>query len=106
MNQSELKKITPSARVAVMLFEQTGLNQYYSLSNRFFDYIMAGVPQVCVDYPEYKTINDVYNIALMIENTKEETIANALNKLLNDDSFAGSITAKLFQSQRNFKLAK
>ena len=71
----ELKQITPTAYIAVTLFEQTGLNQYYSLSNRFFDYIMAAVPQVCVDYPEYKTINDKYNIALMIDDTKEETIA-------------------------------
>jgi len=78
----ELNQITPTAYLAVTLFEQTGLNQFYSLSNRFFDYIMAGVPQVCVNYPEYKMINDKYNIALMIDNTKMETIAAALNKLL------------------------
>ena len=78
----ELKKITPTAHIAVTLFEQTGLNQYYSLSNRFFDYIMACVPQVCVNYPEYKAVNDKYNIALMIDDTKAETIAAALNKLL------------------------
>jgi len=81
----ELKKITPTAHVAITLFESTGLNQYYSLGNRFFDYIMAGVPQVCVNYPEYKAINDVYNIALLINNTTAETIADALNKLLADD---------------------
>ncbi|WP_235954226.1 glycosyltransferase family 4 protein [Limnovirga soli] len=80
----DLKNITPTASIAVTLFEQTGLNQYYSLSNRFFDYIMAGVPQVCVNYPEYKIINDVYDIALMINDTTSSTIANALNTLLND----------------------
>ena len=82
----ELKQITPQAYIAVTLFEQTGLNQFYSLSNRFFDYIMAAVPQVCVNYPEYKTINDAHNIALMIDSTSIETIAGALNKLLNDHS--------------------
>lgn len=79
---NELKHITPAAYIAVTLFEQTGLNQYYSLSNRFFDYIMAGVPQVCVNYPEYKAINDKYYVAIMIDDTREETIAAALNKLL------------------------
>ena len=82
---ADLKKITPKARVAVTLFEKTGLNQYYSLGNRFFDYIMAGVPQVCVAYPEYKAINDVYNVAILIDDTGSETIAAALNKLLEDD---------------------
>lgn len=79
-----LKQLTPAAYAAVTIFEQTGLNQYYSLSNRFFDYIMAGVPQVCVNYPEYRNINDKYNIAVMIDDTKAETIARALNKLCND----------------------
>lgn len=82
---AELKNITPTAHVAVTLFESTGLNQYYSLGNRFFDYIMAGVPQVCVNYPEYKAINDVYNVATLINSTSAETIAAALNKLLADD---------------------
>ena len=58
-----------------MLFENNGLNQYYSLANRFFDYIMAGVPQVCVDYPEYKVLNDEFEIASLIINTNPKTIA-------------------------------
>ncbi len=79
-----LKLITPTAYIAVTLFEKTGLNQYYSLSNRFFDYIMAEVPQICVNYPEYKVINNDFNIALMIDDTEVETIAAALNRLLKD----------------------
>lgn len=78
----ELKKITPAAFAAVMLFEDTGLNQYHSLANRFFDYIMAGIPQVCVSYPQYKAINDKYGVACLISNTNAETIAAALNNLL------------------------
>ncbi|HEX6916216.1 MAG TPA: glycosyltransferase family 4 protein, partial [Chitinophagaceae bacterium] len=81
----ELKNITPEAWVAVMLFEATGMNQYHSLSNRFFDYIMAGVPQVCVNYPEYVRMNDQYEVALMIKDTSPETIAAAINTLLEDD---------------------
>jgi hypothetical protein len=46
---------------------------------------MAGIPQVCVNYPEYKAINNEYHIALMIDDTNEQTIADALNRLLNDN---------------------
>lgn len=80
----ELKQITPKAYAGIMLFEGTGLNQYQSLSNRFFDYIMAGIPQVCVDYPEYRKVNEKYQIASLINDTNPDTIANALNNLLND----------------------
>ncbi len=87
----ELATLTPTAYAAVMLFENTGLNQYHSLANRFFDYIMAGIPQVCVAYPEYKSINDTYGVALLINDTREETIANALNNLLSDTVLYNSI---------------
>jgi glycosyltransferase involved in cell wall biosynthesis len=80
----QLRQLTQQAYIGLTLFEKTGLNQYYSLSNRFFDYIMAGIPQVCVNYPEYKAINDKYNVALMIDDTDEQTIAGALNRLLHD----------------------
>ena len=95
----ELRSITPRARVAVMIFEATGMNQFHSLSNRFFDYIMAGVPQICVNYPEYKKINDVHQVALMINDTNEDTIANALNRLLCDDELHRTL-------QRNCILAR
>lgn len=80
-----LKQLTPTAYIGLTLFEKTGLNQYYSLSNRFFDYTMAGIPQVCVGYPEYKAINDEHNIAFLIDDVEISTIANAINCLLNDE---------------------
>ncbi len=80
----ELKQITANATVGLTLFESTGLNQYYSLSNRFFDYIMGGIPQLCVGYPEYQAIVNEFEVALLIENTDTATIASALNKLLSD----------------------
>jgi glycosyltransferase involved in cell wall biosynthesis len=97
----DLKKLTPQAHVAVTLFEHTGLNQYYSLGNRFFDYIMAGVPQVCVDYPEYRAINNNYNVAYLIPDTTVTTIAAALNKLLNDDVVHKYIAANCIEAREH-----
>jgi glycosyltransferase involved in cell wall biosynthesis len=95
----ELKQLTPRAYAAVTLFERRGLNQFQSLSNRFFDYIMAGVPQVCVDYPQYKIINDRYKIADLINDTRVETIANALNKLLNNDVYYNELRQHCLQAR-------
>ncbi len=86
-----LRELTPKARFGLTLFESTGLNQYQSLSNRFFDYIMAGIPQVCVDYPEYRKINDEFDIAFMIGNTQTNTIVSAMNNLLHDDVLYGRL---------------
>ena len=80
----DLRAITASAFAGITLFEKNGLSNYYSLANRFFDYIMAGIPQVCVDYPSYREINDQFEVALLIPDTNSETIQKALKLLLTD----------------------
>ena len=65
----ELRLITQKSHVGVMLFESTGMNQYYSLANRFFDYMMAGIPQLCVNYPEYAAIIKKHPFAYLINDT-------------------------------------
>lgn len=79
---SRLKEITPQAVMGITLFEKEGLNNYYSLANRFFDYIQAGIPQVCVKYPAYEEINDDYEVAVLIEDLNPLAIAEAINSIL------------------------
>ncbi|MES2777916.1 MAG: glycosyltransferase [Bacteroidota bacterium] len=81
----ELRLITPLAYYGLTLFESTGLNQYYSLANRFFDYIQAGIPQLCVGYPEYEAINSQYHIAYLVNDLSPASLSGTLNKLLEDD---------------------
>ncbi len=85
VNPLDLQNITPKCFAGITIFEATGLNQYYSLANRFFDYMMAGIPQICVQYPEYEIINNEHQFAFMIPDVEINTISNALNNLLKDD---------------------
>jgi glycosyltransferase involved in cell wall biosynthesis len=80
----ELRVATPQAYAGITLFENNGQSNYLSLANRFFDYIMAGIPQVCVDYPAYREINDQFEVALLIPDVRTESIRKALNLLLSD----------------------
>jgi glycosyltransferase involved in cell wall biosynthesis len=81
----ELWSISRQATIGVAFPEKEGLNQYFALPNKFFDYIHAGLPQVTVDYPEYKKINDKYHIAALVHDISPGTIANAVNNLMADD---------------------
>lgn len=82
----KLDTITQSAYMGVNLVEYTGMNQYYSLANKFFDYISNGLPQVTMNFPEYKKINDEFEVAVLIDDLKKETLTVAINKLLNDEN--------------------
>jgi glycosyltransferase involved in cell wall biosynthesis len=81
----ELRKITQQAYIGVTLFENKGLSNYYSLANRFFDYIHGGTPQVCVRYPVYEEINNQFKVAVLTEDTSAEKIAAHLNNLLGNE---------------------
>ncbi|MEP7110031.1 MAG: glycosyltransferase [Ferruginibacter sp.] len=81
----ELDSITARAYIGVNLVENTGLNQYYSLANKFFDYIHHLVPQLTMDFPEYKNVNEEFEVAVLVQNLDARTIAGGLNQLLNDE---------------------
>ena len=85
LNPGDLKKITSEYFMGINLVENVGLNQYYSLANKFFDYIHAEIPQITMNYPEYSRINSEFEIALCIDDLKIETIYNAINELINEN---------------------
>lgn len=78
----ELSEITQQACIGITLFENKGLSNYYSLGNRFFDYLHAGIPQLCVNYPLYAEINKELPIAVLIDDVSSKNIATQLNNLL------------------------
>ncbi|RYD81866.1 MAG: glycosyltransferase [Sphingobacteriales bacterium] len=82
---SELKELTPKAFLGYNLLENLGKSYYYSLSNKFFDYMHALVPSLSNDFPEYAHINSQYKVAVLCDLNKEE-IAKNVNMLLENES--------------------
>jgi glycosyltransferase involved in cell wall biosynthesis len=81
----ELRNITRQAYIGITLFDDKGLSNYYSLANRFFDYLHAGIPQLCVDYPVYKEINDQQPIAVLVNDISAANLSAQLNNLLTNE---------------------
>ncbi|MDB5269662.1 MAG: hypothetical protein JWP58_2702 [Hymenobacter sp.] len=80
-----LREVTKHAAVGIMLLENIGLSYYYSLANKFFDYVHAGIPQVLIDFPEYRALNDQFDVAELVTDLQPATLAAALNRLLRDE---------------------
>ena len=76
---SELYKYTPSADLGLCLLKNRGLNYYYSLPNRIFDYLHAGVPVLATDFPEIANIVKKYNTGVLINRYNPEYLAGVLN---------------------------
>ena len=89
----QLKELTRGASIGITLFDDTGISNFYSLANRFFDYIHAGIPQLCMDYPAYREINNLYQIAVLTDDLSPENIAGQLNILLNNRNLYNTLAA-------------
>lgn len=82
----ELQNYTLNAWIGINLVDDKGLNNHYSLANRFFDYMHAGIPQLCVDLPSYREINQQFEIAVLIADLSPENITKQINILFEDES--------------------
>lgn len=79
---------TRGATIGLTVFEKEGLSHWHSLANRFFDYMHAGVPQLAMNYPEYKKFNSEFEIAVLLNSLTAEEVSEKINLLLtNTDLF-------------------
>ena len=98
----ELRNITTKCYLGITLFENTGLSNYYSLANRFFDYLHAGIPQLCVDYPVYKEINEKIAIAVLVKDISAKNIAAELNNLLHNEVLYNTLKRNCIEGRHQY----
>lgn len=94
----QLDSLIANAFAGFLLLENKGLSYYYSLANKFFDYIHGEIPQITINFPEYKLLNNEFEVAVLIDLQIEE-IVKAVNKLSTNKVFYNQLIA-------NCKLAK
>lgn len=80
----ELRDLTRNSWLGVNLLEASSPNYYYSLANKYFDYVQAGKPQICMAFPEYQRLQAEYEVAVLVEQLEVANITAAVNQLRSD----------------------
>ena len=75
---NELKAHAAEASLGFNLLNAESLSYYYSLANKFLDYIQFRMPQISMDFPEYKKINEEYPCAILLSELKVDLIVKKL----------------------------
>lgn len=82
IDSNKLAEYTPLADIGLCLLEEKGLSYYYSLPNRVFDYMNAGVPILATDFPEISKIVNTYKTGVLINHYQPEYLAGVINEML------------------------
>jgi len=81
---NELSEYTKRADLGISLEEKLGLNYYYALPNKLFDYIKAGVPVLVSDFPEMGLLVKKYDIGITTLSTNPKEIAKIIKFMVTD----------------------
>jgi glycosyltransferase involved in cell wall biosynthesis len=82
---SKLKSVTRKALLGLSLEKKTNLNYYYALPNKLFDYIRAGIPVLCSDFPEMRKIIDSYQVGRVADPDDRNEIKQLIKLMISDN---------------------
>ena len=74
-----------NADLGVVLFEPTSLNYSYALPNKFFEYIMAGIPVLASDILTLREYVAKYDIGMTVNPHDVKAIASILRLMLSNE---------------------
>lgn len=81
MPYDEMMQYTLNADLGVTLDKDTNLNYRFSLPNKIFDYMKAGIPVLSSDLPELCNIIDKYQIGAIVKSHEPKEIASAIEEI-------------------------
>jgi glycosyltransferase involved in cell wall biosynthesis len=74
-------KYTRTIDAGLSLDKNSNMNYNFSLPNKLFDYLSAGIPVIASDLPEISKILSEYKCGIIIPEVNKEEISNAIKKL-------------------------
>jgi glycosyltransferase involved in cell wall biosynthesis len=86
MPYEELISYTAQADIGISLEEKTGLNYYYALPNKLFDYIQARIPVLVSDFPEMARIVNEHDVGLAVSISDALQLASVIREMIEDES--------------------
>jgi glycosyltransferase involved in cell wall biosynthesis len=68
--------------LGLCLFQASHLSYYWTLPNKFFEYLHAGIPVLASDFPETRRLVERYEVGALCDPGDPTSIADAVNDLL------------------------
>lgn len=84
MPYDQLMEYTANSNLGLSLDRGDNLNYLYSLPNKIFDYIQAGMPVLCSDLPELRRVVEEYQTGMVITSREPSELARTIRDIRSD----------------------
>lgn len=81
----DIPELAAQTWLGLNLLENRGLSYYYSLANKFFTYVQAGIPVLTMNFPEYRALNVQHEVAVLLDEMSPGAVVAAVKKLREDE---------------------
>ena len=100
MKWEEMMQFTMCCDAGLSLDPDNCINQRFSLPNKLFDYIAAGIPAVVSPLPEVSAVVERYACGLVLSHVTPYTIAGALERLRDDRDLLAELKEKALEARK------
>ena len=84
LKYDDMMQYTYKATLGIALEESCGLSFHYSLPNKVFDYVAAGLPFISLGTPLVKQLIDEHQIGIITESNSPSSLSEEINSILHD----------------------
>ena len=103
VNPVDLQELTPKCFIGLNMLQASSANYYYSLANKFFDYLQAGVPSINMRFPEYERLNEQYACSILLDHCTSEEFVEVIHTLMDDPDRYESLSKACFRASSELK---
>lgn len=105
LNRGEVKDLLALSVAGIVTFLPEP-NHINAQPNKMFEYMSAGIPIICSDFPLWRSIIEKHDCGICVDPEKPEAIADAINYLLDNPDIAermGSNGRKAVETEYNWE---
>lgn len=100
VDSREILKYTAGADIGIIPYEPIDENHLYCSPNKFFEFIICGVPVISNDLPFFRAMNERFNVGITVDMNKPLEIAKTLKDVLERESYLDELKRRAIESAK------